>query len=71
MMVVIGYNEGNGEQVLFCLNPRACAITDEILVRFSDYSGGAATTTAPEIPGTVRYTHEYDFFGIQPAVTQP
>ena len=63
MMVAIGYNEGGGQQVLFCLNPRAFGTTDQMLVPFGDYAGNPSNTSTPNPSG---YIHEYDYFGIEP-----
>lgn len=61
MMVAIGYNEGGGQQALFCLNPRAFGITDVIMVPYADYSRTA--TTGTPVVGDV-HIHEYDWYWI-------
>ena len=63
MMVAIGYNEGGGQEALFCLNPRAFGTTDQMLVPFGDYAGNPINTSIPNPSG---YIHEFDYFGIEP-----
>lgn len=60
MLVVIGYSQTAGPetQMLLCLNPRPFAIADEWVVPFVEYKGSGNQPTG--------YTHEADFFGIQP-----
>jgi Peptidase_C39 like family len=68
MLVVVGYTQSGGPETrkLFCLNSRAFAVADEIMVPFSDYRGSPPPTGIANtgIPG---YTHLSDYFGIQPA----
>lgn len=62
MMVVVGYNEGNGEKALLCLNPRSFALPDYVVVPLADYSG-QSSASAP----AGRYIHEHDYFLIRPS----
>lgn len=61
MLVVIGYEEGNGQKVLLCLNPRPLSFTRAVMVPFEEYTG-----KKPNASGGLSI-HEHDFFRIKPS----
>jgi hypothetical protein len=64
MMVVIGYDEGGGQQTVLCVNPRPFAHTDYWLVPLEEYTGQPASTAKAL---SSLYIHEYDYFMITPS----
>jgi peptidase C39-like protein len=70
MMVVVGYNQGNGQRTLQCVNPRPFAPTEDLLIPYAEYvgnSGATATATATAAAPGSSHMHEYDYFGITPS----
>ena len=67
MMVVIGYEEGNGQRTLVCLNPKPFAHTGHTWIPFADYVGSPASTGATATAPGSSYLHELDYFQIKPS----
>jgi hypothetical protein len=65
MMVVIGYDEGDGEKALLCLNPKPLGMPDIIQVPLAHYTGQPSATAAAA-PSSLNI-HEHDYFRIRPA----
>jgi hypothetical protein len=67
MLVVIGYEEGNGQKALLCFNPRPLSVTRSLLVPFEEYEGkvSANALVGPNTSGNP-ITHEHDYYRISP-----